>query len=513
MSLSLGSASLKLSANAGALTAGLDQAYGRITSFRANAQKSISTLSLGPLASSLPMIGGIGALFGAATMGANLFSDAVGRTKELAEIGRDAKSIGIASDQFMGLSAAAKNAGVEQKEFGALLQKSSAKIAGGSADAALALSKIGLSISDLKGMSPDQQFYAIADGLSKVQDSGTKAFVAQKLYEEQGLKLLPVLGKGSEALKSFVEQQKKMGAALGDKDMAAIERAKAAIPKIQGVFDGLFNKVTVAMSPMIVAVGDVFSKILARIQPVFDWIARAAEAYFPIVSAIFSEIVDAVGEALDYVASAFSEVFAMAGGMPSIGEVIQRVFMNMGIAAAYVWDVVKAIGGAFAITGSYAVTAMEAVVKALASVLEVAAKLPESLGGNTFKDAAESARKIGDGMGASATKMEAWGKKQLDGFGGSAKAAEAWFNKLKNKKEEINDIKPPPMADFGPVKYLSAGAVVQGSKEDITVRAKWETQIKTQTEQQRANALLGDIKAGIAGVQTAVQSIPALPQT
>jgi hypothetical protein len=520
MSLSIGTASLKLVANADKLSAGLDAAYVRISGFKAKAQQAVQNLSPSSLLSFLPLGGQLAGAFNVATLGANLFSDAVGRTRQLADVGKQAKTLGIAADQYMGLSAAAATAGLQQDQFAGLLQKSSAKIAGGSADAAAALKMIGLNISDLKGMSPDQQFYAVADGLKGVEDAGTKAFVAQKLYEEQGLKLLPVLGKGSEKLKEFVEQQKKMGTALSDKDMASVERAKAAIPKIQATFDGLFNRVVVAMAPLIETVGNTFGKIVGKLSPVFDWIGRAAETYFGLIGPIVEEVIDVVADGFAWVADLFGGIFGFAGQMPSIGDVITGVFKGVGKALAYVVDTVKALGGGIAIVASFAVGAFGEIVHAIGSLIAIAAELPDTLGGDMFKDAADAVKKFGTDSTATAKGMRDWGLRQVDGFGSTAKQVDAWFDKLKAKKKEAAaDGLGGVFAGAGdsaaakPMKTLLGGALEQGSKEEFSIRAKWESDGKLlQSEQAKANVLLAQIKGGIDGVKTAIAAIPGIPE-
>ncbi|QEL18528.1 hypothetical protein [Limnoglobus roseus] len=522
MALSIGTASLKLVANADALTGVLDGAYASVQGFRKKAEAAAKSLSLAPLTSSIPLIGGpLTAAFAAVTGGAKLFGDAVARTKELSDIGRQAKSIGVAADQFMGLSAAAKGAGIEQDQFSKLLLKGSATIASGSAAAVKGLAAIGLKLSDVQGLSADQQFYKIADGLKGVTDSGTKALVAQELFGKGAYDLLPVLAKGGDGLKSFVAQQKAMGTALSDKDMAAVERARSAMPKIQGVFDGLFNKVVVAMAPLIETVGTVFSKIVGKLQPVFDWIARAAEAYFGVIGPIVEEVIDAVSEGIGSVADLFGGIFDNAAQMPTIGEVITGTVWAVVKAYAYALDGVKAFGGAVGVVASYAVDAFGSVVKVIGDVIAIAAELPENLGGGMFKDAAAAVTRFGERSKAAADDMRAWGGRQVDAFGSNAAQVDAWFEKLQAKKTVELEVKPfvqkiPPVkltvTATVTEKYLGAAALEEGSKEAYAVRAKWDFgTTKLATAQEKANQILGDIKTGIDGVTQAIESIPALP--
>src|SRR5262249_8014584 len=151
----------------------------------------------------------------------------------LTDIGKRAASIGVASDQFMGLSAAAKRAGVDTDQFAMFLARGSGKIAAGSKDVRTALDAVGLSIADLQGMSPDQQFITEADALARVADAGDRAHLAQQLWGKEFAKMLPVLQIGGGEMQKFVDKQKRMGLALSDTDMDKLMKVRQSMPKVQ----------------------------------------------------------------------------------------------------------------------------------------------------------------------------------------------------------------------------------------------------------------------------------------
>lgn len=215
------------------------------------------------VAGAIAFVGGIiGAFKSAAALG--------DRFNSLGEIGKQASAIGVASDQFMGLAAAAKMAGVEGEQFGTLLQKGQLRVAEGSADTQQALATIGLSLDQLRGKSPDEIFYAVADGLNGVSDQGTRALVATKLFEEEGVKLLPVLARGSAGLKEFVAQQKAMGTAIGQGDMNGILLAQARMAQIGQRIEGVMNRIVVAGLPFLDLALDITESIIDMAPPFND---------------------------------------------------------------------------------------------------------------------------------------------------------------------------------------------------------------------------------------------------
>ena len=59
--------------------------------------------------------------------------------------------------------------------------------------AADALARIGLTVNDLKGLKPEDQFQRIADGLNAVEGPTVRAATAMELFGKSGTQLLPML--------------------------------------------------------------------------------------------------------------------------------------------------------------------------------------------------------------------------------------------------------------------------------------------------------------------------------
>lgn len=441
MSNAIGRAALLFTSSTQQAEQGMDALYGKMQGLRGRIQGSFQNLNfssgLGPVSA---ILGPVSAGFLAVAGGAKLFGEALGRVKELSDIGIKANSLGVATEQYMGLAAAAKKAGVEGNEFGTLLQKSSAKIAAGGADVQGVLKAIGLDVKQLQAMSPDKQFLAIATAIKGVDGAGAQSAAAMKLFEEQGLKLLPMLQKGGAELQAFVQKQIDSGNALGGSEISAAMRAQAAIPKVQAAFDGLWNRIVIGLAPVIETIAGVFTKILAFAQPVFDWLGRAGQAWFGVIGPVVGEIIGLFGE---LAAAAWEWISGLTdfGGstFPTIGQVITDIFRMIGKAGAYAWDVIKAGAGLVVAGVGGIITVFGHIAQALTDLIKLGGELPDSLGGDVFRDAAAGAQSITDGIkSAGQTAME-WGTKQLTNFGKSADAVDQWFDKLEAKKTELLD--------------------------------------------------------------------------
>lgn len=232
--------------------------------------------------------------------------------RKLSEMGRTASSLGMRSAQFMGLAASASKAGVAEQEFGALVGKMTAKIASGGSDVAEALQSIGLTVQQLRGQSPDQQFLTIADALAKVPNAGQRAASAMKLFEEQGLKLLPMLSQGKAGIEEQIKSAQKLGLAFNEKQLAAVERSRAAVDRVGTSFAGMWNKVTVAAAPFLELIAN-------KLADGLDWINQKFDVILPAVEQTFRLMAIAAANTFD------SMVFGVGAVQSAVGALVQAV--------------------------------------------------------------------------------------------------------------------------------------------------------------------------------------------
>lgn len=494
---SIGTAALILSANGAALGKGLDSAYKSIQGFKGRVTSAFASLGSGSPA--------IAAVLG----GTKLVGDAIKSIADLSAIGKQAKGLGISSEQFQGLGLAAKRAGIESTEFGDLLGKLQGKIAGGAKGVPEALNAIGLSLGELQGKSGDQQFLMIADAMQKVGAGGEASFAAMKLFEGAGQRLLPVLTQGGDKLRAFIEQQKKLGTVLGDSQMSAVMKAQAAMPKIQAAFEGLWNRIVVAAAPAIEAFAKVFSKILEKAQPVLDWIARAAEAYYAVIGPAIEEVIEAIGYGIQSVGEWAASLFDFGGQWPTVGDVVTGVLRAIGIAGAYAFDVLKAGAGVVVVGLSLLVDAFGLVLRGMKNLLEAGAKLPDSLGGKEFKAAAATVQGWQTKTENAAEGMRKWGAEAVMGFGNSADKVRRWFDALKEKKDEVLDMGPVAEQISAATEQIKSKAaestIVFGTKEDYSYRVQFEA-----NRQKSEDAVVSAIKQGNEQLKAANRNLETI---
>lgn len=158
---------------------------------------------------------------------------------------------GIAVKELSGLAFATSQSGasIENLEKGIRgLQRNILDLERGLATAKDNFDDLGISIEQLRGLSTSEQFALIADALAKVEDPGTRAALAMKIFGKSGAELLPLLQNGSKGIKLLTDEAEKLGFAITQE-----QADKAA------VLTDAFDKLARTGQALLFAIGDALS--------------------------------------------------------------------------------------------------------------------------------------------------------------------------------------------------------------------------------------------------------------
>ena len=95
---------------------------------------------------------------------------------------KQARSVGLTTRALQAMSLVANEAGVSTQSLTqslGLMQRQIVELERGSATAVRAFDGLGLSIRDLQGLSPDEQFRKIADALNRIEDPAKRTTAAK----------------------------------------------------------------------------------------------------------------------------------------------------------------------------------------------------------------------------------------------------------------------------------------------------------------------------------------------
>lgn len=187
-----------------------------------------------------------------AGVGAAITAPILGAAKQFASYGdqmaKASKRTGIAVESISALAFAAERGGSDITVLEASLKKMSQTIytaTNGSKASVDALNALGLSVKELQGLSPEEQFKAIGNALNAIEDPTKKAALAQIVFSESGLKLLPVL----QNLNSELQKARDFGAVISAEDAKKAEELTDAINALKTAFRSLSLAIGAEVAP------------------------------------------------------------------------------------------------------------------------------------------------------------------------------------------------------------------------------------------------------------------------
>lgn len=149
--------------------------------------------------------------------------------------------------------------------------------AAGSEKAAYGFRALGLDVSALLKLSPDQQLTKVADALNGVQNQTVKAGIATKLFGDAGADMLAVFRGGSKDLADAEAKLTALGVAVNRVDAAKIEIANDAISDLKLIAEGAGNQLAVVFAPIIAGVAKKISELAGETNGFRTWIERLVD--------------------------------------------------------------------------------------------------------------------------------------------------------------------------------------------------------------------------------------------
>lgn len=280
-----------MAGNSGAIRAG--RAYVEIYGDQAPLMSAMKSLPKSILAASagLGAVGGVvGGLIASGITSA--FSAVTSFASNLGEVGgrlvdmSDRTGIGV--EALAELEHAAQMGGTSLESLEGGLTKMGVKLAdaaAGSDSARAAFDAIGVSVGELQGMSPDQQFERIADGLASISDPGQRAAATMDIFGKSGADLIPLMKDGSAGIKAFREEAKRLGR-ITEEDARAVDELGDTFANVQSAMSNAATTVAAAFSP---ALNDLGQALI----PVASWLGETARVVAPVVAG-FGKAVSAV---------------------------------------------------------------------------------------------------------------------------------------------------------------------------------------------------------------------------
>ena len=176
-----------------------------------------------------------------------------------------ARSLDGTIDGLRALQLAAQDAGLSADAMSANLQRMNRRLGEmattGAGPAAGWINRLGLSAQELLKLPLEERAARIADEISRLSTSAEMASAAFAIFGDGGLKMVPMLQQGGEAIRAARAEVDALGLSLSEIDAAKVEMANDAMSRIALTFEAIRNKITVAVAPILKALADRFNDV------------------------------------------------------------------------------------------------------------------------------------------------------------------------------------------------------------------------------------------------------------
>lgn len=236
---------------------------------------------------------------------------------------------GVSVEALSELAFAAQQSGADVETLEGGLRKMQKFLVGvgeGSDQAKETLNRLGLSLTDLAGLSPDDQFALLGDRLSKINDPAVRAATAMELFGKSGATLLPLFSEGAAGLEAMRKQARDLGLTLSTEDAQSADSLGDALDSLWAVMKSGNLAIGAAIAPTLTDLAQSFAR---GIKFVADWIKRNRE-----LIVLVAKI--AVG------------VMAAGAALFALGSILSGIGTAFGVVAT----VVTGIGTALSILGA-----------------------------------------------------------------------------------------------------------------------------------------------------------------
>ena len=232
-------------------------------------------------------------------------------------------------------------AGAEDLEKGLrTMNRTIIEAARGSASARQNLNRLGLTIADLNGLSPDQQFELIADRLSRIRNPANRATIAMEVFGRSGARLLPMLSAGADGIQELRQEANRLGLTMSTEDAQAAEALTDAWTNLTASVKRVAFMVGAALAPTLKDIADWITRVAANLG---SWINENREV-ITVIAAVIAGIIG-VGAALMILGPIISAIGLVTFAISAAAIAVKLLGVAIAFLLSPIGLVIVAVGG------------------------------------------------------------------------------------------------------------------------------------------------------------------------
>ena len=197
----------------------------------------------------------------AAAVGAAMVALTKKSMENIDVLAKQARSLGLTTAAFQRMTMVAGEAGVESGKLSSMLglmQRNIVELSNGTQAQVDSFNALGVSLADLQGLSPNEQFARIAASLDAISDPAEKTALSMEVFGRAGRDAINMLsdysGKAAEAAKF----QNDFGIAVSQVTSDNVEAANDAVGRLGMIMEGFGNTMAGIVAPSIEGAANAF---------------------------------------------------------------------------------------------------------------------------------------------------------------------------------------------------------------------------------------------------------------
>ena len=334
MGATIGKVSAVFTASASGLTAGTRDAGASLRRLSTDVASLRGNMRL---LTAISVAGFVTSIAGAASRAAGSFvtmgqaqSEVIDKTSKMSS------RLGMTYGELAGIAHAGDLAGVSMETIAKAATKSDVafvKAAQGSKLAKEAFDGIGLSVTELQGLSAADRFTKITDAIAAMPTEAERAAASIKLFGKAGAELLPLFSGGSGAIKEATDKAKAFGLALTSAQGRDVEAMNDAWTDVKASISGVVTQVTASLAPAMKGIFDSFTGFIGSVggatigQRIGDGLIQGARVLAGIGDSLIVGL-GGIGKYLAWVGSNWAAVFDFGRRFASLLAGVGRVFVG-----------------------------------------------------------------------------------------------------------------------------------------------------------------------------------------
>lgn len=183
-------------------------------------------------------------------------------------LAKQARALGLSTQAFQKMAMVAGEAGVEAGALSNMLgrmQKNLDDLSQGTQAQVDTFQRLGLSMQELQGLSPDEQFAKIAESLDSIKDPAAKAALSMDVFGKAGRAGINMLSDYGAKANEAAEFQNRFGIAVSQVASDNIESANDAVGRLGMVMEGLGNRMATIVAPAVLATANAIISFAAAV--------------------------------------------------------------------------------------------------------------------------------------------------------------------------------------------------------------------------------------------------------